>query len=93
MPFGDYTGFITPFVLEKIMESTGAYLLITSITMALMSTGSGEVMAVSSIIVYDIYRVYINPFRYLASLFGGNVWRNCLCCICDLCCGWICELL
>lgn len=72
MPFGDYTGFITPFVLEKIMESTGAYLLITSITMALMSTGSGEVMAVSSIIVYDIYRVYINPFRYLTSLFGGN---------------------
>lgn len=72
MPFGDYTGFITPFVLEKIMESTGAYLLITSITMALMSTGSGEVMAVSSIIVYDIYRVYINPFRYLASLFGGD---------------------
>lgn len=57
-------GFITPFVLEKIMGSTGAYLLITTITMALMSTGSGEVMAVSSIIVYDIYKVYINPFRY-----------------------------
>ncbi|XP_052720836.1 uncharacterized protein LOC128192294 isoform X2 [Crassostrea angulata] len=58
-------GFITPFVLEKIMGSTGAYLLITSITMALMSTGSGEVMAVSSIVVYDIYKVYINPFRRL----------------------------
>lgn len=72
MPFDDYTGFITPFVLEKIMGSTGAYLLITSITMALMSTGSGEVMAVSSIIVYDIYKVYINPFRYIASLFGEN---------------------
>lgn len=72
MSFDDYTGFITPFVLEKIMGSTGAYLLITSITMALMSTGSGEVMAVSSIVVYDIYKVYINPFRYLASLFGGD---------------------
>lgn len=82
MSFDDYAGFITPFVLEKIMGSTGAYLLITSITMALMSTGSGEVMAVSSIVVYDIYKVYINP-----------LWRNCLCCICDLCCGWIFELL
>lgn len=72
MSFDDYTGFITPFELEKIMGSTGAYLLITSITMALMSTGSGEVMAVSSIVVYDIYKVYINPFRYVASLFGGD---------------------
>lgn len=95
MLFDDYTGFITPFVLEKIMGSTGAYLLITSITMALMSTGSGEVMAVSSIVVYDIYKVYINPFRYLASPFwwGWGMWRNCLSSICDLCCGWICELL
>ncbi|XP_061164269.1 uncharacterized protein LOC133173296 [Saccostrea echinata] len=58
-------GYITPFVIEKIMGSTGAYLLITSITMALMSTGSGEIMAVASIIVYDIYKVYINPFRRL----------------------------
>jgi Na+/proline symporter len=32
--------------------------------MALMSTGSGEVMAISSIIVYDIYQAYIRPFRY-----------------------------
>lgn len=49
--------------MENIMGETGAYMLITMITMALMSTGSGEVMAVSSIIVYDIYKVYINPFR------------------------------
>ena len=31
--------------------------------MTLMSTGSGEVMSVSSILVYDIYKIYINPFR------------------------------
>ncbi|CAC5371237.1 DUR3 [Mytilus coruscus] len=60
-------GFITPFVMEKVMGSTGAYLLITMLTMALMSTGSGEVMAISSIIVYDIYKVYIKPFRVLKS--------------------------
>jgi Na+/proline symporter len=45
------------------MGKTGGYLLLTMIAMALMSTGSGEVMAVSSIIIYDIYKVYINPFR------------------------------
>ncbi|KAJ8311971.1 hypothetical protein KUTeg_009344 [Tegillarca granosa] len=53
--------------MEEIMGSTGAYLLITAVTMALMSTGSGEVMAVSSILVYDIYKTYINPFRKTAT--------------------------
>lgn len=59
-------GFITPFVMEQTMGSTGAYLLLTMLTMALMSTGSGEVMAISSIIVYDIYKVYVKPFRYVS---------------------------
>lgn len=53
--------------MENIMGETGAYMLITMVTMALMSTGSGEVMGVSSIIIYDIYKVYINPFRYILS--------------------------
>ncbi|CAC5420315.1 DUR3 [Mytilus coruscus] len=57
------SGYITPYVMEAVMGKTGAYMLITMVTMALMSTGSGEVMAVSSIIVYDIYKVYINPYR------------------------------
>lgn len=61
------SGFITPYMLETLMGSTGGYLLITMVTMALMSTGSGEVMAVSSIIVYDIYRTYINPYRKSSS--------------------------
>ncbi|KAL5012792.1 hypothetical protein ScPMuIL_011343 [Solemya velum] len=56
-------GIITPMIMQRVMGVGGGYLLITMITMALMSTGSGEVMAVSSILVYDIYKVYINPFR------------------------------
>jgi Na+/proline symporter len=39
-------------------------LILTMGAMALMSTGSGEVMAISSIIVYDIYQTYLKPFRY-----------------------------
>jgi Na+/proline symporter len=31
--------------------------------MAVMSTGSAEVIAVSSIIIYDIYQTHIAPFR------------------------------
>ena len=49
--------------MENVMGETGAYMLITMVTMALMSTGSGEVMAISSILVYDVYKVYINPYR------------------------------
>ena len=33
------------------------------ILMAVMSTGSAEVIAVASIIIYDVYQAYIQPFR------------------------------
>ena len=33
------------------------------ILMAVMSTGSAEVIAVASIIIYDVYQAYIRPFR------------------------------
>jgi Na+/proline symporter len=56
-------GYITPYVMNDLLGQTGAYLLLTMLMMSLMSTGSGEVMAVSSIIVYDIYKTYIKPFR------------------------------
>ena len=50
--------------MSTLLGPMGGYLLTTMVMMALMSTGSGEVMAISSIIVYDIYKTYINPFRY-----------------------------
>ena len=55
---------MAPFIINDVMGDTGGYLLLTMITMSLMSTGSGEVMAISSIIVYDIYKIYVNPFRW-----------------------------
>ncbi|KAJ8318387.1 hypothetical protein KUTeg_003478 [Tegillarca granosa] len=61
------SGFITPYVMQRLMGQEGGYLLLTMMTMALMSTGSGEVMAMSSIIVYDIYKTYINPYRVCPS--------------------------
>ena len=33
------------------------------ILMAVMSTGSAEVIAVSSIVIYDVYQTYLWPFR------------------------------
>ena len=56
-------GYIPPFVMESLLGPVGGYLLTAMVMMAAMSTGSGEVMAISSIIVYDIYKTYVNPFR------------------------------
>ncbi|KAK3610644.1 hypothetical protein CHS0354_028024 [Potamilus streckersoni] len=60
-------GYITPYVMESLMGTTGAYLLMTMLMMALMSTGSGEIMSVSSIIIYDFYKTHVNPFRKTSS--------------------------
>ncbi|XP_055894761.1 uncharacterized protein LOC106053386 [Biomphalaria glabrata] len=56
-------GLVTPLIAEKILGSAGGILILTMGAMALMSTGSGEVMGLSSVIVYDIFQTYIRPFR------------------------------
>ena len=57
------SGYIPPFVMESLLGPVGGYLLTAMVMMASMSTGSGEVMGISSIIVYDIYKTYVNPYR------------------------------
>ncbi|GFN81677.1 urea-proton symporter dur3-like [Plakobranchus ocellatus] len=57
------SGLVTVFMAQSEMGTIGSYLVLTMIIMAVMSSGSGEVMAISSIIVYDIYQIHINPFN------------------------------
>lgn len=54
---------MTPYIAKKVLGDMGSYLILIMVGMALMSTGAAEVMAVSSIIVYDIYAAHIAPFR------------------------------
>ncbi|XP_041356757.1 uncharacterized protein LOC121373965 [Gigantopelta aegis] len=56
-------GLVTPFIVQKALGYSGGFMVLTMLTMSLMSTGSGEVMAVSSIIVYDIYQSHLRPYR------------------------------
>ncbi|XP_070197555.1 uncharacterized protein [Littorina saxatilis] len=56
-------GLVTPFMSQHELGVAGSYMILTMLIMSLMSTGSGEVMAVSSIIVYDVYQTHIRPFR------------------------------
>merc|ERR1719265_1660754 len=48
-------------VLSKILGPGGAFILLLQLFMAITSTGSAEIIAVSSILTYDIYYEYINP--------------------------------
>ena len=44
-----------------LMGRPGAILMVTMLFMAVTSAGSAELVAVSSLFTYDIYRTYINP--------------------------------
>ena len=50
-------GLAAPLVAQKLLGTTGEYAILFLILMAVMSTGSAEVIAVASIIIYDIYQV------------------------------------
>jgi len=56
-------GLAAPLVAQKLLGTVGEYSMLFLILMAVMSTGSAEVIAVSSIIIYDIYQAYICPYK------------------------------
>lgn len=71
MTFYKYvTGLVTVFMAQSEMGLAGSYMVLTMLIMAVMSSGSGEVMAISSIIVYDIYQTHIKPFRLVSGLLS-----------------------
>jgi len=48
-------------VLSQILGPFGSFILLLQLFMAITSTGSAEIIAVSSILTYDVYFEYINP--------------------------------
>ena len=46
---------------SALWGKAGAVLVVAVVFMAVTSTGAGEMLAVSSITTYDVYREYINP--------------------------------
>merc|ERR1712048_205770 len=55
------SGLVPPAVADHLLGPTGAVLILIMLFMAIVSTGSAESIAVSSLVSYDIYRQYINP--------------------------------
>ena len=55
------SGLVPPAVATHLLGEAGSVLILTMLFMAIVSTGSAESIAVSSLVAYDIYREYINP--------------------------------
>ncbi|ORX50841.1 Na+/solute symporter [Hesseltinella vesiculosa] len=54
-------GLVLPDAAVAILGQAGAFASLVLVFMAVTSASSGEMIAVSSIFTYDIYRTYINP--------------------------------
>jgi len=55
------SGLVPPAVAYHLLGNGGSVLVLIMLFMAIVSTGSAESIAVSSLVAYDIYREYINP--------------------------------
>jgi len=55
------SGLVPPAVATYLLGDTGSVLILIMLFMAIVSTGSAESIAVSSLISYDIYRQYFKP--------------------------------
>ena len=54
-------GLVVPAAATALMGEIGAILVLAMLFMAVTSAGSAELIAVSSIVTYDLYRTYKNP--------------------------------
>ena len=54
-------GLVPAIVIAETLGSGGAFALLMQLFMAITSTGSAEVIAVSSILTYDVFWTYLNP--------------------------------
>merc|ERR1712151_827104 len=55
------SGLVPPAVADYLLGTAGSVAILVMLFMAIVSTGSAESIAVSSLISYDIYRHYFNP--------------------------------
>ncbi|XP_053394381.1 uncharacterized protein LOC128555605 [Mercenaria mercenaria] len=57
------SGLVLPVVAQRVFGKAGEMMVIVMVMMAVVSTGSAEVLAATSILVYDIYQLYLKPYR------------------------------
>src|SRR5918911_1343192 len=63
-------GLVAPTAASQVLGDIGAILILTMLFTAVTSAGSAELVSVSSLITYDVYRTYVKP-----SASGRNLMK------------------
>ena len=77
-PADSGAGLVPPATATVVIGQGGGILMIIMLFMAITSTGSAECIAVSSLIVYDVYRKYFNPEASGAKIL---LWSRIVCAV------------
>ena len=56
-------GFLPVVVSQRLLQNTGDFMMFAMTMAVTITTAASQVLAASSIVVYDIYQTYISPFR------------------------------
>lgn len=67
-------GLVPPAAAFVLMGNSGSILILVMLFMAVTSAASGEQIAVSSLVAFDVYRTYINPLASGTSIVKVSRW-------------------
>lgn len=67
-------GYVLPYTVMAVAGKGGAFALLLVVFMCVTSTTSAELIAVSSIFSFDIYRTYINPKAHDRQVIRVSHW-------------------
>uniref|UniRef100_A0A1I8GDX2 MCU domain-containing protein n=3 Tax=Macrostomum lignano TaxID=282301 RepID=A0A1I8GDX2_9PLAT len=56
-------GLVPPAVAQRLFGYSGGLMIVIMLLMSVISTASAEIMAVVSIVIYDVYAVHLKPYR------------------------------
>ncbi|ESO00915.1 hypothetical protein HELRODRAFT_82671 [Helobdella robusta] len=52
-------GLVAPYVANRLMGTSGNLMCVILVVMAITSTGASQIIAVTSVLVYDVYQLYL----------------------------------
>ncbi|PIK48507.1 putative urea-proton symporter DUR3 [Apostichopus japonicus] len=64
-------------VANEVLGYRGHVMIVLIILMSVTSTGSAEVIAITSIVVYDLYQIHLRPYRRVADSNGCILCGKC----------------
>merc|ERR1711871_1352516 len=77
---GDSGSGLTPArVAVSVLGGSGAWILLIMLFMAIVSTGCAEIIAVATILTYDVYCEYLNPYLKTDRMKNRQIFYAAMC--------------